>query len=393
MKELYLVRYGEIGLKGKNRKFFENRLTNNIKKTLQAVAHCKVYQTHSRNFVAVLDGDPVQVLNRLTQIFGIVSVSPVAIAPLEVEAIKQVALREFTAVAKPGLRFKVKTRRANKQFPLKSPEVSRQVGAYLLAKMPDLVVDVHTPEAVLEVEIRENEAYLYTQTIPGPGGLPVGVAGKGLLLLSGGIDSPVAGWLALKRGVTLEAVHFHSYPYTSERAKEKVFDLCRELARYGGKIKLHLVHFTEIQTELRLKTPERLTITLMRRMMLRIAERLAEKQGALALITGDSLGQVASQTMESINVIERVSAIPVFRPLIALDKTEIVTIAQRICTYPISVRPYEDCCTVFLPEYPVTRPQLAEVEAAEAVLDVESLVENSLANIEVFLNHGDGSGG
>ncbi len=393
MKELYLVRYGEIGLKGKNRKFFENRLTNNIKKTLQAVAHCKVYQTHSRNFVAVLDGDPVQVLNRLTQIFGIVSVSPVAIAPLEVEAIKQVALREFTAVAKPGLRFKVKTRRANKQFPLKSPEVSRQVGAYLLAKMPDLVVDVHTPEAVLEVEIRENEAYLYTQTIPGPGGLPVGVAGKGLLLLSGGIDSPVAGWLALKRGVTLEAVHFHSYPYTSERAKEKVFDLCRELARYGGKIKLHLVHFTEIQTELRLKTPERLTITLMRRMMLRIAERLAEKQGALALITGDSLGQVASQTMESINVIERVSAIPVFRPLIALDKTEIVTIAQRICTYPISVRPYEDCCTVFLPEYPVTRPQLAEVEAAEAVLDVESLVENSLANIEVFLYHGDGSGG
>lgn len=393
MKELYLVRYGEIGLKGKNRKFFENRLTNNIKKTLQAVAHCSVYQTHSRNFVAVLDGDPVQVLNRLTQIFGIVSVSPVAIAPLEVEAIKQVALREFTAVAKPGLRFKVKTRRANKQFPLKSPEVSRQVGAYLLAKMPDLVVDVHTPEAVLEVEIRENEAYLYTQTIPGPGGLPVGVAGKGLLLLSGGIDSPVAGWLALKRGVTLEAVHFHSYPYTSERAKEKVFDLCRELARYGGKIKLHLVHFTEIQTELRLKTPERLTITLMRRMMLRIAERLAEKQGALALITGDSLGQVASQTMESINVIERVSAIPVFRPLIALDKTEIVTIAQRICTYPISVRPYEDCCTVFLPEYPVTRPQLAEVEAAEAVLDVESLVENSLANIEVFLYHGDGSGG
>ncbi|MBT9169031.1 MAG: putative tRNA sulfurtransferase [Syntrophomonadaceae bacterium] len=384
MKELYLVRYGEIGLKGKNRKFFENRLTANIKKALQTVARCKVYQTHTRNFVAVLDGDPAQVLNRLTQVFGIVSISPVAIASLELEAIKLVALREFAAVAKPGLRFKVETRRANKQFPLKSPEVSKEVGAYLLAKMADLVVDVRTPEAVLEVEIRENEAYLYTQTIPGPGGLPVGVAGKGLLLLSGGIDSPVAGWFALKRGVILEAVHFHSHPFTSERAKEKVFDLCRELARFGEKIKLHLVHFTEIQTELRLKTPERLTITLMRRMMLRIAERLAEKQGALALITGDSLGQVASQTMENINVIERVAAIPVFRPLIALDKTEIVAIAQRINTYSISVRPYQDCCTIFLPEYPATRPQLAEVEAAEVVLDIESLIVNSLEKSEVF---------
>jgi len=384
MKELYLVRYGEIGLKGKNRKFFENRLTANIKRTLQTVARCKVYQTHSRNFVAVLDGDPAEVLNRLTQIFGIVSISPVAIASLELEAIKLVALREFAAVARPGLRFKVETRRANKQFPLKSPEVSREVGAYLLAGLADLVVDVRTPEAVLEVEIRENDAYLYTQTIPGPGGLPVGVAGKGLLLLSGGIDSPVAGWLALKRGATLEAVHFYSHPFTSERAKEKVFDLCRELARFGGKIKLHLVHFTEIQTELRLKTPERLTITLMRRMMLRIAERLAEKQGALALITGESLGQVASQTMESINVIERVTTMPVFRPLIALDKTEIVTIAQRIGTYPISIRPYEDCCTIFLPEFPVTRPQLAEVEAAEAVLEIEALIANSLAKTETI---------
>lgn len=384
MKELYLVRYGEIGLKGKNRKFFENRLTANIKKALQTVARCKVYQTHSRNFVAVLDGDTAQVINRLTQVFGIVSISPVAIAALELEAIKTVALREFATVARPGLRFKVETRRANKQFPLKSPEVSKEVGAHLLEMMVGLVVDVRTPEAVLEVEIRENEAYIYTQTIPGLGGLPVGVAGKGLLLLSGGIDSPVAGWLALKRGVTLEAIHFHSHPFTSERAKEKVIDLCRELAHFGGKIKLYLVHFTEIQTELRLKTPERLTITLMRRMMLRIAERLAEEQGALALITGDCLGQVASQTMESINVIERVTTIPVFRPLIALDKTEIVTIAQRIGTYSISIRPYEDCCTVFLPEFPVTRPQLTEVEAAEAVLDIEALIANCLEKIEIF---------
>lgn len=382
MKALYLVRYGEIGLKGKNRKFFENRLTANIKKALQSVGRCKVYQTHSRNFVEVLEGDPVQVLNRLTQVFGIVSISPVVIAALELEEIKAVALRELAEVARPGLRFKVETRRANKQFPWKSPEVSREVGAHLLENMPDLVVDVRTPEAVLDVEIREHDAYIYTQTTPGPGGLPVGVAGKGLLLLSGGFDSPVAGWLTMKRGVRLEAIHFHSYPFTSERSKEKVIDLCRELARFSGKIKLHLAHFTEIQTELRLKTPERLMITLMRRMMLRIAERLAEKQDALALITGDSLGQVASQTMESLNVIERAVSIPVFRPLIALDKSEIITIAKRIDTYPISVRPHEDCCTVFLPEFPAIRPRLAEVEAAEAVLDIETLIQNSLAKTE-----------
>ncbi|MDW7651735.1 MAG: tRNA uracil 4-sulfurtransferase ThiI [Bacillota bacterium] len=384
MNALYLIRYGEIGLKGKNRKFFENALTSNIKKALAGVAECKIHRSHSRNFVEVLHGDADAVAKRLTEVFGIVSISPVAIAGLDLEDIKAVALREFSRVVRPGLRFKVETKRANKQFPVKSPEVSREVGGHLLANIEELVVDVRTPEMVLDVEIREHETYIYTDTIPGPGGLPVGVAGKGLLLISGGIDSPVAGWMSMKRGVTVEALHFHSFPFTSERAKEKVIDLCRELTRYGGKIRLHVAHFTEIQKELRMKTPERLTVTLMRRMMFRIAERLAQKRGALALITGESLGQVASQTMESMNVIERVTVIPVLRPLIGLDKEEITVISRKIGTYPISIRPYEDCCTVFLPDFPATRPRLADVEAAEAALDIDALITESLEKTETI---------
>jgi thiamine biosynthesis protein ThiI len=384
MNPLYLIRYGEIGLKGKNRRFFENALTGNIKKALVNVAECKIHRSHSRNFVEVISGDADAVAKRLTEVFGIVSISPVAIAKLDLEDINAVALREFAAVARPGLRFKVETKRANKQFPMKSPVVSSEVGAHLLENMEGLVVDVRTPEAVLDVEIREHDAYIYTKRIPGPGGLPVGVAGKGLLLISGGIDSPVAGWMSMKRGVTLEAIHFHSFPFTSERAKEKVIDLCRELTRYGGKIKLHVVHFTEIQKELRMKTPERLTVTLMRRMMFRIAERLSEKRGTLALITGESLGQVASQTMESMNVIERVTTIPVFRPLIGMDKEEITIISKKIGTYPISIRPYEDCCTVFLPEFPATRPRLDDVEEAETALDIEALITESLEKTETL---------
>ncbi|MCW3488911.1 tRNA uracil 4-sulfurtransferase ThiI [Dethiobacter alkaliphilus] len=384
MKALFLVRYGEIGLKGKNRKFFENTLTKNIKRALLDVADCRIHQTYSRNFVEVVDGDAEAVAARLSQVFGIVSISPVAIAPLDLDEIKAVAKAEFEKITRPGVTFKVETKRANKRFPYKSPEVSREVGAHLLINIPDLKVDVRNPEIKLEVEIREHETYIYTRTIAGPGGLPVGVAGKGLLLISGGIDSPVAGWMSMKRGVTLEAIHFHSFPFTSDRAKEKVIDLCRELTRFGGKIRLHVAHFTEIQKELRLKTPERLTVTLMRRMMFRIAERLAEQRGALALITGESLGQVASQTMESINVIEKVTTIPVFRPLIGLDKEEIMNISRRIDTYPISIRPYEDCCTVFLPDFPATRPRLADVEEAEAALDIEALISESLAKTETI---------
>jgi tRNA uracil 4-sulfurtransferase len=370
-----LIRFGEIGLKGKNRKFFENMLTANIKKSLRGLDRCSVQQSHGRNFVDAAEDVFDEAVSRLCRVFGIVSLSPVAQADLDLESISDVALREFAKVARPGLSFKVETKRANKRFPLASPEISREVGGHILQNLPGLVVDVHNPEAVLEVEIRDSEAYIFTEKIPGPGGLPVGTAGKGLLLLSGGIDSPVAGWMAMKRGVKLEALHFHSFPFTSERSLEKVTDLCRVLALYNGTTQLHVAHFTEIQKELLQKCPEKLLVTLMRRMMFRIAHRLAEERRALALFTGESLGQVASQTMESINVIGRVTDLPVFRPLIGLDKTEIVEIARRIDTFPISIRPYEDCCTVFLPQFPATRPRLEDVEAAEAALDIPALLD------------------
>lgn len=379
---IYLVRYGEIGLKGKNRRFFENRLTENIKKALQGIPGCSIRQLHTRNYVEVPEERTEEALQRLQRVFGIVSLSPVTVAGPDMAAIKDAALAEFSVLARPGLRFKVNTRRANKRFPLASQQVSAEVGAHILRSIPGLKVDVHNPETVLDVEIRDEAVYIYTQRIPGPGGLPVGVSGKGLHLLSGGIDSPVAGWLAMKRGVTLEAVHFYSPPFTSERARDKVIDLCRRLAVFGGPIRLHLVRFTEVQKELQEKTPEKLSVTLMRRMMFRIAEQLSAKRSALALITGESLGQVASQTMESIAVIEQVVSIPVYRPLITYDKQEITELSRSIGTYPISIRPYEDCCTVFLPPHPAIKPRPEAVEEAEKALDIPALVRDCLEKTE-----------
>jgi thiamine biosynthesis protein ThiI len=382
MKELLLLRYGEVGLKGKNRRFFENALTGNIKKSLQGLADCRVLPAHSRNFVEAPAAQMPAVLSRLQKVFGLVSISPVALSELSMTAIKETALREFAKTVRSGDSFKVETKRANKRFPVTSPEISREVGGFLLSELPGLTVDVHQPRRRLEIEIREKEAYIYTETLPGPGGLPVGVSGRGLLLISGGIDSPVAGYLAMKRGASLEALHFHSPPFTSARAREKVVDLCRVLAGYGGRIILHTAHFTEIQKELRAKCPDRLQVTLMRRMMFRVAGRLAARRQALALFTGENLGQVASQTMESLAVIENVVTMPVLRPLIGLDKEEIVALSKRMGAYAISIRPYEDCCTVFLPAHPATRPRLDETEEAESILDTEGLVTQCLAGIE-----------
>jgi len=382
MKELLLLRYGEIGLKGKNRRFFENTLTANIKKALLGLEGCRVLQTHGRNFVEAPSGERHAVLARLQKVFGMVSFSPVAVSELSMAAIKETALRELLKTVQPGQTFKVETKRANKHFPVKSPEVSREVGGFLLAQVAGLTVDVHRPQRRLEIEIREREAYIYTERLPGPGGLPVGVSGRGLLLISGGIDSPVAGYLAMKRGVALEALHFHSPPFTDARSKEKVVDLCRVLAGYGGNIILHTAYFTAIQKELRARCPERLLVILMRRMMFRVAQRLAARRQALALFSGESLGQVASQTMESLAVIENVVAIPVLRPLIGMDKEEIVLFSKRMSAYEISTRPYQDCCTVFLPAFPATRPRLAEVAEAESALDVEALATECLENIE-----------
>lgn len=323
--------------------------------------------------------------DRLARVFGVVSLSPALEAPLSAEAIDAAAEDALRAAlaGRDGASFKVETNRANKRFPLDSRQINQRLGAHLLQSVPGLRVDVHAPEIIVNVDVREGAAYVYTRTVPGPGGLPVGASGRAHLLLSGGIDSPVAGWMAMKRGVELEAIHFHSPPFTSERARLKVGDLCRRLAAWGGPTALHVVRFTDAQKEIYARCPAELGVTIMRRVMLRVADRIASARGGLALVTGESLGQVASQTLESINTINRVADLPVLRPLIGFDKAEIVALARRIGTYDISILPYEDCCTVFVPQHPRTRPTPAEAEAAERSLDVDALVEGALAQVEV----------
>ncbi len=284
-----------------------------------------------------------------------------------------------------GDTFKVSARRSNKKYPLTSPELNQELGGYLLEHVKGWKVDVHNPMVYLYVEVREGFSFLYTQGYPGFGGLPVGTTGKGILLLSGGIDSPVAGWLGMKRGLQVIGLHFHSYPFTSERATEKVLDLARILAKGQGEVKLYLNHFTEIQKAIRQNCPSDLGITIMRRMMFRIAHRLALKEDALALLTGENLGQVASQTLESMAVINKVTDLPVLRPLITMDKIEIIELAKQIETYETSILPYEDCCTLFLPEHPATRPRLEKVIRAEDALAIDELIEQSFAKTEVVI--------
>ena len=391
MYDILLIRYGEIGTKGKNRYVFEQRLQANIERALQGLGIDQVERAHARFYVP-LQANAADMVHRLEKVFGIASISPVKRVPLSKEAITEAALEIMGArlskevLSGPAQRtFKVETKRANKGFPYTSPEMNRELGADLLQAFPNLSVDVHEPQLTLQVEIRENFSYVYTEKISGPGGLPVGVSGKGVLLLSGGIDSPAAGYLMMKRGVAPIAVHFHSPPFTSERSREKVLDLARVLADYGGPIPVHVVHFTEIQKAINAHCPPQLMITIMRRLMLRLAEAIACQEGALALITGESLGQVASQTMASILMTNQVVELPVFRPLIGADKLEIVELAQRIGTYKLSIQPYEDCCTIFVPRHPETHPKQREVDAAEARLPVEALLKEALERTEVVL--------
>ena len=384
MYSTYLIRYGEIGLKGKNRPQFERRLMENMRRALSKVGPARVERVYGR-LVVESDAEPAQILDRLSKVFGIVGVSPTLRLPLDMQAVSEGALQTLQDAAAlvqlpPGtpLTFKVEARRSNKQFPLTSPEINGQVGGYLLQHLPGLQVDVHQPLIKVSVEIREKNAFVYAADVPGAGGLPVGASGKAMLLLSGGIDSPVAGWMAMKRGIEIEALHFYSFPFTGEKSLEKVRDLCRTLANYTARLKLHVVHFTDIQKEIQKNCPEELRVTLMRRMMFRLAERLAGQQGALALVTGESVGQVASQTLESMQVINQVISIPVLRPLVGMDKVEIISRAQAIGTFATSVLPYEDCCTLFLPRHPVTRPRLEQAERAEEALAVEELVTGAL---------------
>mgnify|MGYP003785057633 CR=1 FL=1 len=383
MDNLLLIRYGEIALKGKNRPFFENKLLQNIKASLRGLQQpFQVEFRRGRYYVTIAEENLFPALRRLQKVCGIVSISPVSPAELDLDDICRQSSRLLAASYQPEMTFKVNTRRANKNFPYTSPEVNKLVGAYLLENKPELKVDVHNPATSINIEIREKKAYLYSRVYPGPGGLPVGVTGKGLLLLSGGIDSPVAGWMAMKRGVEIEALHFHSPPFTGEGAINKVLDLCHLLASYGGKITLHLAPFTEIQQEIMSKCPQPMLITLMRRVMFRIAERLALKRKITVLFTGESLGQVSSQTLENLIAINEVTTLPILRPLIGLDKEEIVEISREINSYPISIRPFEDCCTLFIPRHPVTRPSLDKLARAEEQIPLGELVDRCLEKLE-----------
>ncbi|MCX7571474.1 tRNA 4-thiouridine(8) synthase ThiI [Tumebacillus sp. DT12] len=385
---------GEISIKGKNRSVFEKALMENMRLAVKPIGGVKIVRTGGR-IEALLNGaDLDEVATALSKVPGIRSLSPVMEAELDMDRIKDAALKvveDALTKRQTPITFKVDGRRANKRFPLTSPEIAREVGGHVLRHTDGLTVDVHKPELTLQVEVRESKAYLLCDVIPGPGGLPVGSSGKVMLLLSGGIDSPVAGWMAMKRGAKLECIHFHSFPFTSERAQEKVNDLAKILAEHGGRIVLHNVHFTEIQKAIRQHVPEEYSITIMRRFMMRIADRLAHQRKAMALVTGESLGQVASQTLESMYTINNVTNMPILRPLVAMDKVDIMDIAHKIGTYETSILPYEDCCTIFLPKNPKTRPKLWEAQEIEKKLDIEALIEEALEKTEKLIMYSEGA--
>lgn len=386
MYDHILIRYGELALKGKNYARFLKKLFLNIKEIVKLTTGeiPKLSKERGRIFLHLNGESPEKYYDSLKKVFGVISFSPVRKTILDIEEIKKIALEEIKSLPNDFYTFKVISKRSNKSFPLKSPAIMQEVGAFLLKNTNNLKVDVHNPQVEVYVEIRQDAAYIYSQKIKGTGGLPLGTGGKALLLLSGGIDSPVAGWLTMKRGVVIEAIHFHSYPYTSERAKEKVLDLARKLSEFSGEINVHIVSFTRIQKEISENCFESLWITIMRRFMFRIAEKIAESRGALALVTGESIGQVASQTLDSMYAINHVINTPVIRPLITMDKEEIMERAKHIGTYDTSIQPYEDCCTVFLPKEPKTKPSLSSCLKSEKYLQVDELVEDALKNTEMI---------
>ncbi|GIP16751.1 putative tRNA sulfurtransferase [Paenibacillus montaniterrae] len=382
-----VLRYGDLTMKGRNRKVFEDKMLKSVKRAMKPFPEVTYWRTYGRMHV-LLNGAPHQpVIDRLKDLFGIVSVSPVISVPSELEAIQAAALDIMASLKKQPATFKVNAKRAWKGFPHGSHEMNHLVGGHILPRYPELRVDVHHPELELKLDIHEEATHLYWETIPAAGGFPYATSGKAMLLLSGGIDSPVAGWLALRKGLELEAVHFHSYPFTSEQATDKVKTLTRRLSYYAGvPIRLHLVPFTDIQTKIAHGNQENLTITLMRRAMLRITELLAEQVKANGIVTGESLGQVASQTLSSMNVIGRVATLPMIKPLITMDKQEIIEIARQIDTYETSILPFEDCCTLFLPKSPSTNPNLRVVERVEhSMEDYDLLIKQAVENTETIL--------
>lgn len=385
MDKVLSVSVGEIALKGLNRRYFEDKLISQLKSSLKEVQHGRIYKEQGKIYIESDGDDLEEIINRVKKIFGIVHISPCIRVAKDIEKLKKAVIEVMRNKKEEGSvkTFKVETNRVDKQFPLKSPEVSRQMGAVILKNVEGLSVDVNNPDIYVYIDIK-GHIYVYTDKIKGYGGLPVGTNGKGLLLLSGGIDSPVAGFLMAKRGVEISAIHFHSYPFTSERAEEKVKNLAKILSSYTGKIKMYSVNILDIQKEINQKCPEDQMTILSRRFMMRIAERVAIDNGIDALITGESLGQVASQTIQSLSVTNASVNMPIFRPLIGLDKTEIIEIAKDIETYETSILPYDDCCTLFLPKHPVTKPRLADIEESEKNLDVEELINKALETMTVY---------
>lgn len=385
MNELILIKLGEIALKGLNRKTFETALVKNIKHRISSLGGFSVKTAQSTIYVTPANeySDIDEAEERIKKVFGIAAYTRAARAEKDMDDIQRVAAEYLGEELSQCSTFKVEAKRSDKKFPLKSPEICRELGGYILERFPHLTVDVHNPEITVNVEIRDFGAYVHGPAKRGVGGIPVGTGGKAAILISGGIDSPVAAYMMAKRGVELTAVHFASPPYTSERAEQKVQKLLELVSKYSGRMTMYTVPFTRIQEEIQSKCPEELFTIIMRRFMMQIAQRVAEQNGCSALITGESLGQVASQTIGAIACTDEACTMPVFRPLIGMDKEEIITISRKIDTFETSIEPYEDCCTVFTPKHPRTRPILKYVKLAQEELDCENLINEAVENLKV----------
>lgn len=387
-QHIFIVRCGEVALKGMNKPYFERMLAERIRKLLKRkFDNFEVKRQEGLIFVRADKAyEKEEIIKEISKVFGVASISPAVEAESNLDAIGEAAVAYMQEIIEQkGIRtFKVKAKRADKGFPVKSPEIGRIIGAKILIGCKVLKVDVNEPECLLFVDVRQDRSYIYQDKIAGFGGLPLGTNGKGMSLLSGGIDSPVATWMMAKRGMLIEAIHFHSYPYTSQRAQEKVEDLARIVATYCGRFKMHVVNLLPIQEQIVQNCPEEETTILVRRFMMRIAEQVAKETGCGMLITGENLGQVASQTAEALTVTDASVQMPVMRPLIAMDKVDIMDKAREIGTYETSIQPYEDCCTVFLPKHPATKPKLDRILQSESKLDCEKLIADAVAAKEII---------
>lgn len=390
MQEIVLIKNGELVLKGLNRSSFEDVLIKNMRKVLKPLGEFTFTKSQSTIMVEPVDKetDLDDAVDKLKKVFGIAALSRAAIAEKSMDSIRETTLEYLEEELEEASTFKVEAKRSDKKFPMKSPEICRELGGDILSKFNHLKVDVHNSDIVVTVEIRDNYAFIRGNNIKGAGGMPVGTSGRAATLISGGIDSPVASYMMAKRGIELVAVHFASPPYTTELAEQKVMDLLKKVAAYSGHITTYVVPFTEIQEQIRDKCPEVYFTIIMRRYMMRIAEKLAKLQNCSALITGESVGQVASQTIYALGCTDAVTTIPVFRPCIGMDKDEIVRISRKIDTFETSIQPYEDCCTVFTPKHPKTRPKLDEIEEAEAVLNSEELIQHAVDNVRKTVIYG-----